>query len=77
MQGNKQQRLSRMAAFSVAAFVLCFALAGTSHTAAGFADKKAYNKGYRALRKGDFEAPRRSFASCSAKMHTTPKRAWA
>ena len=40
-----------MAAFSVAAFVLCFALAGTTQTAAGFADKKVYNKAYRALRR--------------------------
>ena len=44
-----------MAAFSVAAFVLCFALAGTTNIAAGFTDKKAYTKGYRALRKGDFQ----------------------
>jgi predicted aspartyl protease/Tfp pilus assembly protein PilF len=61
MQGNNQQRLSRMAAFSVAAFILCFALAGTCHTAAGFSDKKAYSKGYRALRKGDFEAAEKIF----------------
>jgi predicted aspartyl protease/Flp pilus assembly protein TadD len=61
MQGNDQQRLSRMAAFSVAAFVLCFALAGSCHTAAGFSDKKAYNKGYRALRRGDFEAAEKIF----------------
>ena len=61
MQSNNQQRFSRMAAFSVAAFILCFALAGSSHTAAGFSDKKAYNKGYRALRRGDFEAAERIF----------------
>jgi tetratricopeptide (TPR) repeat protein len=61
MQGNKQQSLFRMAAFSVAAFVLCFALAGTTQTAAGFADKKAYNKGYRALRKGDFQEAEKIF----------------
>ena len=61
MQGNKQQSLSRMAAFSVAAFVLCFALAGTTNIAAGFADKKAYNKGYRALRKGDFQEAEKIF----------------
>jgi len=61
MQGNNQQRLSRMAAFSVAAFILCFALAGSAHTAAGFSDKKAYNKGYRALRRGDFEAAEKIF----------------
>ena len=50
-----------MAAFSLAAFVLCFALAGTTNVAAGFADKKAYNKGYRALRKGDFEEAEKIF----------------
>ena len=61
MQCNNQQRLSRMAAFSVAAFILCFALAGSSHTAAGFSDKKAYNKGYRALRRGDFEQAEKIF----------------
>jgi predicted aspartyl protease/Flp pilus assembly protein TadD len=61
MQGNKQQSLFRMAAFSMAAFVLCFALAGTTQTAAGFADKKAYNKGYRALRKGDFQEAEKIF----------------
>src|SRR6185369_4044618 len=61
MQGNNQQHLFRMAAFSVAAFVLCFALAGSSHSAAGFADKKAVSKGYRALRKGDFEQAEKIF----------------
>ena len=61
MQGNKQQNVFRMAAFGVAAFVLCFALAGTTQTAAGFADKKAYNKGYRALRKGDFQEAEKIF----------------
>ena len=50
-----------MAAFGVAAFVLCFALAGTTQIAAGFADKKAYNKGYRALRKGDFQEAEKIF----------------
>ena len=61
MQSNNQQRLLRMAACSVAAFILCFALAGSSHTAAGFTDKKVYNKGYRALRKGDFELAEKIF----------------
>lgn len=51
-----------MAAFCVAAFVLCFALAGTTNIAAGFAaDKKAYQKGYRALRKGDFQEAEKIF----------------
>ncbi|HKG98371.1 MAG TPA: tetratricopeptide repeat protein, partial [Pyrinomonadaceae bacterium] len=53
MQSNNKKCLDRMAAFSVAAFVLCFAVAGATHIAAASADKKAYNKGYRALRKGD------------------------
>ena len=61
MQGTNQQRLFRMAAFGVAAFVLCFALAGSSHTAAGFTDKKVYSKGYRALRKGDFQQAEKIF----------------
>jgi tetratricopeptide (TPR) repeat protein len=61
MQSNKQQSLSRMAAFSVAAFVLCFALAGTTNIAAGFTDKKAYTKGYRALRRGDFQEAEKIF----------------
>ena len=53
MQGNHKKHFLRMAAVSVAAFVLCFAFAGGTHIAAAKADKKAYNKGYRALRKGD------------------------
>jgi predicted aspartyl protease/Flp pilus assembly protein TadD len=61
MQCNYNSSLFRMAAFGVAAFVLCFALAGAAHTAAGFADKKAYNKGYRALRKGDFPEAEKIF----------------
>jgi predicted aspartyl protease len=61
MQGNMKKCLTRTAAFSVAAFVLCFALAGTSHTVAGFADKKAYAKGYRALRKGDYPQAEKIF----------------
>jgi predicted aspartyl protease/thioredoxin-like negative regulator of GroEL len=61
MQCNNKRCLVRMAAFSVAAFVLCFALAGATHTAAGFADKKAYSKGYRALRKGDYPQAEKIF----------------
>ena len=61
MQSNNQQRFFRMAAFGVAAFVLCFAIAGATHTAAGFDDKKAYTKGYRALRKGDFDQAEKIF----------------
>ncbi len=50
-----------MATFGVAAFVLCFALAGMTNIAAGFTDKKAYTKGYRALRKGDFQGAEKIF----------------
>src|SRR5690242_7818002 len=67
MQSNNQQRLFRMAAFSVAAFILCFALTGATHNVAGFDDKKAYNKGYRALRKGDFESAEKIFRELLSK----------
>jgi tetratricopeptide (TPR) repeat protein len=50
-----------MAACCVAAFVLCFALSGATHTAAASTDKKAYNKGYRAVRKGDYEQAEKIF----------------
>lgn len=61
MKCNNNRCLLRMAAFSVAAFVLCFALAGVTLAASGSADKKAYNRGYRALRKGDFPEAERIF----------------
>ncbi len=50
-----------MAAFTVAAFMLCFAFAGATHSAAATSDKKAYNKGYRAVRKGDFPEAEKIF----------------
>jgi predicted aspartyl protease/Flp pilus assembly protein TadD len=50
-----------MAAFSVAAFVLCFALGGATNIVAGATDKKAYNKGYRAIRKGEFTQAEKIF----------------
>jgi len=59
MQGNHKKRYLRMAAFSVAAFVFCFAFAGMTATAK--ADKKAYNKGYRAVRKGDYTEAEKIF----------------
>ncbi|MEN3328939.1 MAG: hypothetical protein V7638_3746 [Acidobacteriota bacterium] len=58
MQGNHNKRFLRMAAFSVAAFMLCFAFAGLSHAKA---DKKAYSKGYRAVRKGDYTEAEKIF----------------
>ncbi len=61
MQCNYNRRLSRMAAFSVAAFVLCFALAGATDIAAGSTDKKAYTKGYRAIRKGEYPQAEKIF----------------
>jgi len=60
MQGNHNQRLLRLAAFSVAAFVFCFVFGGATHVAAK-TDKKAYNKGYRALRKGDYTQAEKIF----------------
>jgi tetratricopeptide (TPR) repeat protein len=61
MQGNHKKHFWRMAALSVAAFVLCFAFAGITHIAVAKADKKAYNKAYRALRKGDYTEAEKIF----------------
>jgi len=61
MRGNTKKSLFRMAAFSLAAFVFCVGLTGTTHSAAAFADKKAYNKGYRAVRKGEYEQAEKIF----------------
>ena len=54
MRCNNKRCLPRTAAISVAAVVLCFALAGATDIAAGFSDKKAYAKGHKALRKGEY-----------------------
>src|SRR5215470_5097008 len=61
MQCSSKRRGLRMAACGVAAFVLCFAFAGATHTAAASTDKKPYNKGYRAVRKGDYEQAEKIF----------------
>src|ERR1700754_396500 len=61
MQVNKLKSLFRMAAFTVAAFVFCVALTGATQHAAGSADKKAYSKGYRAVRKGDYAQAEKIF----------------
>ena len=61
MQCINNRCLFRMAAFSVAAFVLCFALAGAAQTAAASTDKKAYTKGYRAIRKGEYPQAEKIF----------------
>jgi len=67
MEGNHKKRFRRMAAFSVAAFVLCFAFAGVAHVASAKADKKAYNKGFRALRKGDYVEAEKIFRDLLSK----------
>ena len=61
MQCNNNRCFLRMAAFSVAAFVLCSALAGPTNIAAGFTDKKAYTKGYKAIRKGEYPQAEKIF----------------
>jgi tetratricopeptide (TPR) repeat protein len=61
MRRNSKTRFSRMAALSVAAFVFCFALVGVAPQAHGFVDKKAYEKGYKALRKGDYAQAEKIF----------------
>ena len=61
MQCNSKTRFLRMAALSVAAFVFCFALVGATHEVYGSADKKTYNKAYKALRKGDYEQAEKIF----------------
>src|SRR5574338_225137 len=61
MQVNHHRHFPKMAAFSVAAFVLCFAFAGATNLAFAKADKKAYNKGYRAVRKGDYAEAEKIF----------------
>ena len=60
MQSSSKRRGFQMAACGVAAFVLCFAFAGATRTAAA-PDKKSYNKGYRAVRKGDYEQAEKIF----------------
>jgi tetratricopeptide (TPR) repeat protein/predicted aspartyl protease len=67
MQGNHKKHFRRMAAFSVAAFVLCFAFAGVAHIASAKTDKKVYSKGYRALRKGDYAEAEKIFRDLLSK----------
>lgn len=50
-----------MAALSVAAFVFCLTFASAVHDARGFTDRKAYQKGYKALRKGDYAQAEKIF----------------
>jgi len=61
MQCNNKQRFLRTAAGVVAAFVFCLFVTGAVQTAQGSADKKAYNKGYRAVRKGAYPQAEKIF----------------
>ncbi len=61
MRCNSKARFSRMAALSVAAFVFCFALAAAAPDAYASSDKKAYEKGYKALRRGDYAQAEKIF----------------
>ena len=61
MRRNSKTRFSRMAALGVAAFVFCFVLGGAAPNAHGFSDKKAYQKGYKAIRKGDYPQAEKIF----------------
>ena len=61
MQCNNNRCFLRMAAFSLAAFVLFSALAGPTHIASGSTDKKAYTKGYKAIRKGEYPQAEKIF----------------
>lgn len=62
MQCSKNRCLLRTAACGVAAFVFClFVVAGTAPTAQAAADKKAYAKGYRAVRRGEYPQAEKIF----------------
>lgn len=62
MQYKNHRCLLRTAACGLAAFVFgLFVLAGAAPTAHAFGDKKAYSKGYRAVRKGDYPQAEKIF----------------
>lgn len=61
MQCSKNQSLLRTAACSVAALVFCLFLTGTAQTVSAFTDKKAYSRGYRAARKGEYPQAEKIF----------------
>jgi tetratricopeptide (TPR) repeat protein len=61
MQCKSKQRLLRIAACGVAAFVFCLFLTRAAQPAYASADKKAYNKGYRAARRGEFPQAEKIF----------------
>jgi tetratricopeptide (TPR) repeat protein len=61
MQCKSRQCLLKTAACGVAAFVFCLFLTGAAQTAYASSDKKAYNKGYRAARKGEYPQAEKIF----------------
>src|SRR5690349_2780571 len=62
MQCKNNRCLLRTAACGLAAFVFClFVAAGTAPTAHASSDKKAYSKGYRAVRKGEYDQAEKIF----------------
>ncbi|HEY3582309.1 MAG TPA: aspartyl protease family protein [Pyrinomonadaceae bacterium] len=62
MQCKNNRCLLRTAACGLAAFVFClFVVAGAAPTAHASSDKKAYSKGYRAVRKGEYDQAEKIF----------------
>ena len=61
MKCNNKQCLVRTAACGVAALVFSLFVKGAVQTASASADKKAYNKGYRAARKGEYPQAEKIF----------------
>ena len=61
MQSKTKRCLLKTAACGVAAFVFCLFLTGAAQTAYASADKKAYNKGYRAARRGEYPQAEKIF----------------
>ena len=61
MQCKSNRCFVRTAACGLAAFVFLVFGAGLAPTADAFADKKAYNKGYKAIKKGDYPEAEKIF----------------
>jgi tetratricopeptide (TPR) repeat protein len=66
MQSHKKMLLTRMAACSLAAFVLCFAFFASAPSAVAFSDKD-HNKGQKAIRKGDYKLAEKIFRELLSK----------
>src|SRR5829696_5594049 len=61
MQCKSNRCLLRTAACGLAAFVFFIFAAGAAPTARAFADKKAVEKGYRAVRRGEYTQAEKIF----------------